>query len=130
MRNEPRSVRGRLAAWFHGHRWAAGIGVALSALALVGIAVVVGWAMFTKVQPPTAGLGASSEPSAREPSASAVATVSAGATPSSEPSPTAVATPGFVVPAGVLPPNGRAVVTLDGLRVREQPGINETVLDT
>jgi len=59
-----------------------------------------------------------------------VSSASAGATPTSEPTATPEPTPGFEVPAGVLPPNSRAVVTLDGLRVREQPGLNETVVDT
>jgi hypothetical protein len=34
------------------------------------------------------------------------------------------------VPAGVLPPGSRAVVRLDGLRIRQQPGLAATVTDT
>jgi hypothetical protein len=125
MRNALTSVRGRVTAWFHRHQRAAGIGVTATALALLALAVVLGWAMFTRAPPSTADLGASGEPSA-----SASPSPSVGATPTSEPSPTPVPTPGFEVPAGILPPNSRAVVTLDGLRVREVAGLNATVLDT
>jgi hypothetical protein len=125
MRNALTSVRDRVTAWFHQHQRAAGIGVTVSALALLAIAGVLGWAMFTGVPPSTADLGASSEPSA-----SAMPSPSVGATPTSEPSATPVPTPGFEVPAGILPPNSRAVVTLDGLRVRDAVGLNATVLET
>jgi Bacterial SH3 domain len=121
MRNEPTSVRGRLAAWFGRHERAMGIALTVSALALLAMAVVLGWAMFARGKPSTADLGSSSEPSVSASAASALA-ASASATP--------VPTPAFKVPAGILPPNSRAVVTLDGLRVRQRPGLNETVLDT
>jgi hypothetical protein len=44
--------------------------------------------------------------------------------------PTPEPTPGFEAPAGILPPNSRAVVVVDALQVREQPGLNAVVVDT
>jgi hypothetical protein len=44
--------------------------------------------------------------------------------------PTPEPTPGFEAPAGILPPNSRAVVIVDALQVREQPGLNAAVEDT
>jgi len=76
MRNEGMSFKGRAVAWVHQHPRAVGVGLTVSAVALLGIAVVLGWSMFTRVQPPAAGPGLSSEPSP-----SAVPTSSAGATP-------------------------------------------------
>jgi hypothetical protein len=35
-----------------------------------------------------------------------------------------------VAPAGILPPNSLAVVVVDALQVREQPGLNAAVVDT
>jgi hypothetical protein len=125
MGNALASARRRVTGWFHQHQRGAGIGVTAMALALLAMAVVLGWAMFARGKPSTADLGSSSEPSA-----SAVSSPSAGATPRSEPSATPVPTPGFEVPAGILPPDSRAVVALDGLRVRERPGLNATVVDT
>lgn len=112
-------------AWFRQHQRATGIGLIASAVALLGIAAVLGWAMFTRGQPSTAGPGSS-----REPSASAVPSPSADASSTSEPSATPVPTSGFEAPAGILPPNSRARVTLDGLRIREQAGVTGAVLDT
>lgn len=114
-----------MGAWFQQDQRATGIGVAALALVLLGIAGFLGWALFMRERPSTADLGSSSRPSA-----SAVSSPSAGATPALEPTATPELTPGYEVPAGVLPPNSRAVVTLDGLRVREQPSLNKTVVDT
>lgn len=114
-----------MAAWFHQHQRATGIGIAALALILLGIAGFLGWAMFTRVPSPTVHLGSSSKPSA-----SAVSSPSVGATPTSEPTATPAPTPGFEAPAGILPPNSRAVVVVDALQVREQPGLNAAVVDT
>lgn len=114
-----------MVAWFQQHRRAAGIGVTITALALLSVAVVLGWAMFTREQPFTAGPGSSGEPST-----SAVPSPSASAAPTLEPTVTPVPTPGFDAPAGILPPNSRVVVVVDALQVREQPGLNAAVVDT
>jgi hypothetical protein len=111
-------------AWVHQHQRAAGVGLTVSALALFGIAVLIGWAIVTGL-PPTAGVGPSTEPSA-----SATPSAAARATPTSEPTATTVPTPAFMAPDDILPPRSRAAVTLDGLRVREQPGLNAAVVDT
>jgi len=111
--------------WFDTHQRAVGIGVTVSALALLGIAVVLGWAMFTRVPPSTAGPGSSNEPSP-----SSVPSPSAEITPSPEPSATPVPTPGFEAPAGILPPNSLAVVVVDALHVRSEPRLDADVLAT
>jgi hypothetical protein len=111
--------------WIHRHRRAVGIGVTVAALALLSIAVVLAWAMFTGERPSTVGPGSSSRPST-----SAVPSPSAAATPTPEPTATPVPTPAFEAPAGILPPNSLVVVIVDGLQVREQPGLSGAVVDT
>lgn len=56
------SFRGRVVAWAHRHQWAAGIGLAVSTLALLGIAVLIGWAIFAGSPPPAGDLGPSATP--------------------------------------------------------------------
>jgi hypothetical protein len=111
--------------WFRRNQRAVGIGVTVSALALLGIAVVLGWAMFTRMPPSSAGPGSSSEPSA-----SALPSPSAEVTPTPEPTATAEPTPGFEAPAGILPPNSLAVVVVDALHVRSEPRLDADVLAT
>jgi hypothetical protein len=111
-------------AWLRQHQQAIGIGVAALALVLLVVAGFLGWATFTK-RPSMADLGSSSQPSA-----STVSSPSAGATPAFEPMATPEPTPGFEAPAGILPPNSRAVVVVDALQVREQAGLNAAVMDT
>jgi hypothetical protein len=117
-------------AWFRENPRAAGIGVTLAALALLGVAVALGWALFTR-EPPITGLGPSALPSASNtaPSPSA-SSPSALATSTTEPTYPLSSTLAFPAPAGILPAGSRAVVTLDGLRVREAPGLNAAVRDT
>jgi len=62
--------------------------------------------------------------------ASSGASSSASATPTSEPTATPEPTPGFEAPAGILPPNSRAIVIVDALQVREYPGLDAAVVDT
>ena len=112
-------------AWFREHRRAAGIGVTLAVLALLGVAVALGWALFTRTPPPT-GLAPSTQPSASNPAPSA----SALATSTAAPTYPLPSTPAFPAPPGVLPADSRAVVTLRGLRVREGPGLDAAVRDT
>jgi len=45
MRHELMSVRVRVGEWVRLHQRAVGIGVAVSALAILGVAAVLGWAM-------------------------------------------------------------------------------------
>jgi hypothetical protein len=68
----------------------------------------------------------------QKPTESLVASQTSGpsGTPTLEPTATPEPTPGFEAPAGILPPNSRAVVVVDALQVREQPGLNAAVVDT
>jgi len=83
------SFRGRVVVWAHQHQRAAGVGLAVSILALLGIAVLIGWAILMG-SPPTADLGPSTTP---EPSSSVEPTEAATPTPSL--SPTALPAPGW-----------------------------------
>lgn len=70
------------------------------------------------------------------PSGVAIATESAtpsatpSTTPSPSPSPTPAPTPIVAVPDRVLPPGSKAMVLVDGLRVRNQPSTSAPVLET
>jgi hypothetical protein len=100
------------------------------AIALLGIAVLLGWALFTRT-PPAGGLSPSAVPSVSPASPSGgVPSSSPLATSSAEPTYPLSSTPAFAVPAGILPEGSRVVVTLDGLRVRESPGLDAPVRDT
>ena len=89
--------------------------------ALVCIALAVSGCATTS---PSASMGAS-ESAASTPTSEAAAP-SATSEPSSTPGPT----PAFEAPDGILPPGSRAVVTLDGLRIRSAPGLDAMVYDT
>jgi len=115
----------RVMDWFRRHERAVGVGVTVSAFALLAIAVVIGVAIFTRMPPPTGGVSPSSEPST-----SAVPSPSIGATPISVPTATAVPTPGFEAPPGILPPNSLAVVVVDALHVRSEPRLDAEVVAT
>ena len=114
-----------MTTWFRENPGTAAIAVTLAALALLGIAAALAWALFTRT-PPRTGLAPSTHPSASNtaPSASALATSTAAPT---YPLPS---TPEFSAPPGVLPADSRAVVTLDRLRVRDGPGLTAGVRDT
>lgn len=91
MRTELRSVRARLGAWVRAHQRAVGIGVTGSALALLGIAAVLGWAMLNGQQlsgeadaTPSVQPTRSSQPS-DSPSSSPTQTASPAASPASSP---------------------------------------------
>ena len=72
------------------------------------------------------------------PAPSGIAIASESATPSSAPSPTPEATPTptpvptpiVAVPDGLLPPGAKAMVTVDGLRVRKEPSTSAPVVAT
>lgn len=113
MRNDEMSFSDRVIEWVRQHRRVARLGVTISAVALLAIAVVLGWAMFTRVEPPVADPGSS-----REPSASAVPSplASAAPTPASVPSASPSMSSGFQY-ADILR------VEVNGLAVRTAPSL-------
>jgi hypothetical protein len=101
------SLRGCAVAWVSKHQRAAGVGLLVSAVALLGIAVVVGSAMVTRLPPQTAELGASSAPEhspLAEPESAPTPTPTSTPTPSLSPTPVPAAgwTPVEIVGIGSL----------------------------
>lgn len=88
--------------------------------ALAAAALVLAISSCTAASPPATSSSAASE--SGQPTATTSASESATSAPPS--------TPGFEAPAGILPPNSRATVTLEGLRVRDAPGLEAGVRDT
>jgi len=79
----------------------------------------------TGARPSATSSGEASESAASTPTSEAPAP-SATSSPSSTPGPT----PAFEAPDDILPPGSRAVVSLDGLRIRNAPGLDAGVYDT
>ncbi len=120
MRTDPTSFRARTAAWVTSHPRAAGLGIAVSALALFAIALGLGWAIFTD-RLPAAEVGPTPTPGL---------TASPGTSASSEPSTDPSASAGPTTSEPPVPPGGTflyssiwAVSTVNGLNVRSGPGV-------
>ena len=121
------SRAGRLRDWIRKHQRAAGIGVVVGAIALLGVAVVIGWGTFAprletgQTGPtPTPSVASSSEPTpevlpSSEPTQSAAPSASASPEPGLPWPP--VGEPGYRV-AGIL----WVVSAVDDLNVRSGPG--------
>jgi len=78
------SRSGRVGAWVRDHQRAAGIGLLSSAVILLGIAVAIGYTMFTELSARTGQPGSSGSPSAiATATSSASASVAPGVTPAS-----------------------------------------------
>ncbi|MDH5284838.1 MAG: SH3 domain-containing protein, partial [Gemmatimonadota bacterium] len=120
MGNDPTSFRARIAAWVSKHPRFAGFGITVSAIALLGIALALGWAVFS--DPPQA---AEADPTPT-PTLTASPRTSAPSEPSMDSSASASPAPSKAPP----PPGGTflyssvwAVSTVNGLNVRSGPGI-------
>lgn len=114
-------------AWARSHRRVVGVGVIVAALTLVGVAVVLGFAIFER--PPQIGQPDATASAPAEPSNQPTAEPSASSEPTATPTPTAAApaTPGLA-----WPPVGEpgyhvswrlwVVSTVDDLNIRSGPG--------
>jgi len=114
----------RLGAWARAHQRPVGIGVTVGAVALVAVAVILGWTLFGP-GPEPAGDFSSPGPSPSAPTSSAPTETSE---PTATSAATAMPTLAFEAPAGILPPNSRAVVVVDALQLRADPGLGAAVV--